>query len=449
VTIPQYLFPPWSAPEGEGNSWIRNDDHTITVLPGAVVGATPGFDDGESINDAYGALPVQRAQLGQFTASWPVGTVRLGPYDYNILTEIAKPSAANLDGGGARLLAAAPGITCLYTHDTNPVGQQYGAPAVQTEGYIRNLRIDGTNAGANATGLDIGDGRGYTVDNVTVANFAGTGAVGLRVINRLFFTEYSDFRMKLINNTTAAVFDTNNANNDISQEYCNFDFCVWCQPGQQGLVLTTTKNGGTGVNWGGVDLRFRGNMSSQSSLAIAESLAFITLLNGARMYQATLRGKVEGNNGTGTPGGSNYPYFLSSDGTGYMEGCGGHICHSLGNSNGNSNLAGAEFSFGGKMQGDPQLAQAFPNGTGGTQTGQPSVPATTVAYPNTGPDFFVTVTAAAGGTCAVAVNNSGTVTIPASGTAGFYVNAGGAIKLTYGAGNTPSWVWQAVAQMSN
>jgi hypothetical protein len=296
----------------------------------------------------------------------------------------------------------------------------------------------------------VGDGWGHTFRNVVIQNFAGSGAQGLYFVNREFWSEKITFdHLTLSNCTTAATFDTLvTGPPDVSQEYDNWDISLFAQAGQQGLVFTNSISG-TGVNWGGCVLRYRGNMSSQSSLAIAESLAFINLLNGARLYQSYIIGKIEGNNGGGTPGGSNYPYFILSDGTGYVEECGGHICHSLGNSNGNSNLNGAEFSFAGKIAGDPQLSQAFPSASGGTQSGQPSVPATTVGYANTGPDFNVIITAAAGGTCAVAVNNSGTYTLPASGIASFFVNGGGSIKLTYSAGNAPTWLWQSASQMQN
>lgn len=453
MSIPQYQFPPWSAPEGFGNSWIRNRDHSISVLPGAQVGAPPGFDDGASINAAYSVLPTVRRAFGQHTDTYTRGTVRLGPYDYNIATQITKPAAANLEGNGACLLPITPGMTCLYCHDTNQPGTQYGQNAVMNMGYTRDLRIDGTNAGANAVGFNIGDGRGHIVEDVTICNFAGSGAFGLYMTNLLYFTEYGNFRLILINNTTAAQFDNNNINTDVSHEYNNFDFAVFAQAGQNGLVLTTTQPSGTGVNWGGCTLRLRGNMSSQSSLAIAESLAMINLFNGAQIFSSTITAKVEGN--AGVPNTSNYPYFIMSDGSSPVQQCGGLITHSLGNSAGNSLLNGAEFSFKGGIVGDPQLAKAFPSNyvsgahnPAATQTGQPNVPPSGQVYNNYGPDFMVTITAAAGGTTAVAVNNSGTVTIPAGGMSTFFINAGATLNLTYAGGNAPAWVWQAASQMS-
>lgn len=446
------MFPGWSAPEGYGNSWIRNDDHSISVLPGWVVGAPPGFDDGAAINAAYARLPAMvttGAQTGPNSAT--VGTVRLGPYQYNLYTGVVKPACANLVGQGPGTILApqVPGLTALFTHSLVHPGQQFGNPAIFTMGKTEDVTIDGTLAGANAIGLDIGDGWGHTTRNLAIKNFAGTNSLGMYFVNRQFWCEkFTMDHLTLSNNTTAAIFDTLlTTPEDISQEYNLLDVSLFAQAGQQGLVLTSSV--GTGVNWGGFKLHYRGNMSSQSSLAIAESLAFLTLLNGARLYQTVFEGKIEGNNGGGTPGGSNYPYFISSDGNSYVKQCGGHIAHSLGNATANSNLNGAEFGFGGKIAGDPDLAQAFPTAGGGTSGSQPGVPATTVPFNNTGPDFSVTVTAGAGGSCAVAVNNSGTVTLPASELSNFYVNSGGTIKLTYAGGATPSWVWQSAAQMSN
>jgi hypothetical protein len=356
---------------------------------------------------------------------------------------------ANLlgQGPGTILRAATPGMTVLFTHSLVHPGQQFGHPAIFQMGKITDLVIDGTLAGANAIGLDIGDGWRHSLSNVAIQNFAGTGALGMYFVNRQFWCEKWNFdNLTLSNNTTAAIFDSLLTTPDISHEYNILDVSLFAQAGQQGLVLTNSA-AGTGVNWGGFKLHYRGNMSAQSSLGIAESLAFLTLLNGARLYQTTFDGKIEGNNGGGTPGGSNYPYFISSDGSSYIKECGGHIAHSIGNSNANSVLNGAEFSFHGGIAGDPDLAQSFPSAGGGTQTGQPTVSASTVAYANTGPDFQVTVIANAGGTCAVAINNSGTVTLPASALSTFYVNAGGSIKLTYS--SAPTWVWQSAAQMSN
>lgn len=449
MTIPQYHWPSFASPEGYGGAHIVNEDHSLTVLPGWLRGAV-NYDDGAAINAAFSKLP-QVATTGAQTgpASATVGSVRLGPYAYNCITGVVKPAMANLlgQGPGTILQAATPGVTVLYTHSLVHPGQQFGHPAIFQMGRITDLVIDGTLAGANAIGLDIGDGWRHSLSNVAIQNFTGTGAMGMYFVNRQFWCEKWNFdNLTLSNNAIAATFDTLlTTPEDISQEYNLLDVCLIAQAGQQGLVLTSSV--GTGVNWGGVHLTYRGNMSSQSSLAIAESLAFLTLLNGARIYQGTIKGKIEGNNGGGTPGGSNYPYFISSDGTGYIKQCGGHIAHSIGNSNANSNLNGAEFSFHGGIAGDPDLAQAFPSAGGGTQTGQPSVPATTVAYANTGPDFQVTVIANAGGTCAVAINNSGTVTLPAGALSTFYVNAGGSIKLTYS--SAPTWVWQSAAQMSN
>ena len=449
MSFPQYHWPSFASPEGYGGAHITNEDHSITVLPGALRGLK-NYDDGAAINAAFGKLPQVVATGGQQgAATATVGTVRLGPYPYNLITGIVKPASANLlgQGPGTQLNAAKAGITCLYTHSLVRPGQQFGNPAILTMGRIADMVIDGTLAGANAIGLDMGDGWGHTLDNVAIQNFTGSGAQGLYFNNAQFWSEKINLNhLTLSNNTTAATFDTTVSPADVSHEYNLIDICLFAQAGQQGLVLTNSV-AGTGVNWGGVHLTYRGNMSSQSSLAIAQSLAFLTLLNGARLYQGTIKGKIEGNNGSGTPGGSNYPYFIFSDGNSYVKQSGGHICHSIGNSAFNSVLNGAEFSFHGGIAGDPDLAQSFSNGTNGTQTTQPAVPATTVAYPNYGPDMQVSVVANAGGTCAVAINNSGTVTIPAGQISTFFLNAGGSIKLTYT--SAPTWEWQSACQMIN
>jgi len=191
-----------------------------------------------------------------------------------------------------------------------------------------------------------------------VVNFNTTGAIGVRQINMIFWTEKCDrIRLRLSNNTTAMYITTNLAPaGDHSSEYNMYDISMFCQANQQGIVVD-------GVNMGGSYMWVRGNMSvSNGSLAAPPgNIAALSIINtagvtpadGHRWYAGGFYIKVEGNPGNGT--GTTYPYLMYSDGTGYVRQCVGSL-----NLSGltPSNWNGAEFGFAGAIFDDPNLLAA-------------------------------------------------------------------------------------------
>ncbi len=357
-------------------------------------------------------------------------------------------TTAGTAGGGPVCLHASP-ATVLYGvgtfltgvinyHRTSGYGGQYNSPADPSAGFIAGgLVIDGTFATGNSVGLDVGDGRGYQID-VTCQNFDGAGQVGLQIINRIFWTEKSWFRAQLYNNTTAAILTTV-VSSDHSNEYNEYEFDIFCNQNQQGIVNDS-------VNQGGSRITIRGNMCQTTATSgpptgnIA-ALSILKTFSGSpqgRWYFGQIWMKIEGNQTAQYSTGTVFPYGLYSDGVGYVQQCMGFIGHSLTDSAWN----GAEFSFTGGIAGDITLAQLAPTAAGGTSGASPAFPGFGVLLQNTGPDQLVCVSG--GGTTGISIN--GQATGLTSGA--FFVKAGGSITVN-GAGASPTvYNWIGATRMA-
>lgn len=330
-------------------------------------------------------------------------------------------------------------------HRDQGYGGQYNQAADPCAGIIRDIVIDGTFCTGNSVGLDVGDGRGYHID-VTCQNFDGSGQVGLQVINRVFWTEKGWFRAQLYNNATAAILTTAVPASDISNEFNSYDFVIFCNQDQQGIVVDST-------NQGKADIRIKGNMCQTSNLtgsgAPTGNVAALSLIktlsasNQSRWYFGTIIIGVEGNNTPQfpqptPPNNPIFPYAVYSDGTGYVKGCWAHIAHSVSD----SVLNGAEFSCTGGFPGDPGLSGLAPTAAGGTSTSSPAFPGFGTVMQNTGPDQLACVSG--GGTTGISVN--GQATGLTSGC--FFVKAGGSLTVN-GSGTAPTvYTWIGAGQMS-
>lgn len=358
--------------------------------------------------------------------------------------------------GNPVCLMASPAVTIcgvgtfltgvIYYHRDQGYGGQYNQPADPSAGFILgNPVIDGTFCTGNSVGLDVGDGRGYKID-VTCQNFDGAGQVGLQIINRVFWTEKGWFRAQLYNNATAAILTTAVPASDISNEFNQYDFILFSNQDQQGIVVDS-------VNQGKADIRIKGNMCQSSNLtgsgAPTNNVAALSIIktlsasNQSRWYFGTIILGVEGNNTPQFPQPTPptppiYPYALYSDGTGYVQGCWGHIAHSLSD----SVLNGAEFSCTGGFPGDPGLSGLNPTAAGGTSTSPPAFPGFGTIMQNTGPDQLACVSG--GGTTGISVN--GQATGLTSGC--FFVKAGGSLTVN-GTGSAPAvYTWIGAGKMS-
>jgi hypothetical protein len=313
------------------------------------------------------------------------------------------------------VVGAGPGI---YMHRTSGYGNQYTQGMVKTVGSLCNFVVDGTHATSGAIGVDVGDGWGYKVD-LTIGNFNAGGCIALNIINRIAWTEKGDFRASLMDNDTAVVIDQVGANHDVSHEYCEFTFYMWCDSEQQGIILQN------GVNVTGSLFRVRGNMSLTNSGDVTPK-AMISIIgsdggaNYSQLYASMLSIKVEGNNSDGsTPP---VAFYMNSSSNAVKQ-CQGIIAHSLSS----SVLNGGEFTFRGLMT-------ASDTGIAGMYTGSntPTLSSGTLQK-NLGLDTMVFVS---GGTVS-SVSVGGTATGVTSG--GFFVAAGNTIKVTYSV--APTWVW--------
>ena len=439
-----------------GTSFVRTPpaDAADRVHPGtsgtaALVEISPSADntgvtDTKNIVNAINALPRG-------------GTIYLGPGDFYItyvagyssgsnkacITVPAQTTTSphngpvNLQGcGSATVVYVVGSYTGFWVHRTSNYNAQDGPKsAQQTTVFLRDFVINGYDPGdksspyANAVGVDIGDGWGYDL-NLVIVNFHGSGAVGLNIVNRLFWTEKGRFRAQLMNNSTAAVLSRAGSGAQ-SHEYNFYDVNIFCNMGQQGIVV---KNG---IINGGCTLWLHGNMNSTNQVSgrPADNVAALSLLDGSAFYMSEIVVKVEGNPGGGD--GNVYPYAIYFDSSSdSFHQCHGIITHSLTQ----STLSGGEFSFRGVVCGDQGLSLLYPGGAGSsvqTSSAQPALPPSGTALPNYAPDAMVYVT----GSDVTSVTVGPVDTGQTSG--GFFIPAGGLINVAYsgGAGTNASWVW--------
>ncbi|MGH3155831.1 MAG: hypothetical protein ACRDNF_04530 [Streptosporangiaceae bacterium] len=423
------------------------DAATVDITQITPTGDTTGVEDTTAIQDA----------INVFVTAGTGGTIYLGPGEFYItyvpdvstLDDIAIDLPAqvvsgdqhgygvNIQGcGSATVVFVVGNYTGIYCHRTSDYASQYGWPAQHTTSFLRDFVVDGTNAGADSVGVDIGDGWGYDL-NLVIVNFIGASAIGLQIINRLLYTEKGRFRAQLMNNTTAAALTWADSG-DISHEYNFYDFNIFCQEDQQGVVVSE------GINNGGCILWLHGNMSSTSA-GVGDpptgNVAALTLTGTdgsgdySQFYNSEIILRVEGNPGNGAGNVSPYAiYFGSGDNS--IQQCFGMIAHSLTP----SDLNGGEFSFRGFVPGDAGLSLIYPGGpgTGSTISTQPPLPSPSgTAQQNYGPDAMVSVM----GSDVTSVTVSSINTGQASG--GFFVPAGGVISVAYtgGTGTNASWKW--------
>src|SRR5215470_1600503 len=110
---------------------------------------------------------------------------------------------------------------CFHWHDlTSGDGSNRAANSC---GAIRDLVIDGTNAGSSAYGINMGDGWGYRLDHVFIENFTGTNSIGLYLNNQNYFTEKLVATAVTVRNCTTHVRLTQGSG-DNSFEYNDLAF---------------------------------------------------------------------------------------------------------------------------------------------------------------------------------------------------------------------------------
>ena len=411
----------------------------LAAVAGSALGGT------EPANAATGGGPIWISPLGggqddtsaiQSILNQPGGGILgLSAGTFNITSVTVPAQTTSGTGGGfgwsiigcgsATVVNVTGAGTGLSLHRQFGYGAQFGLPAQHTTSFMRNFVVDGTGAMPGAIGVDVGDGWGYDIDLVIV-NFNQPGSIGLRLNNQVFWTEKGRFTAQLMNNDTATVIDS--VGGDISHEYNFFDFNIFSNTNQQGVVIKD------GVNAAGCTLKLHGNMAKSDSgnSGPTGNIAALTLTGtGTRLFNSEIIMKVEGN--TGGSGTGPFPYgIFYSDSSNAIKNCNGIIAHSLTN----SNINGGEFSFRGLIFADPNLSNIYTTATAGQTSSQPpAMPTSGTPLQNYGPDQMVHVS---GGTVTGITIN----TVPTTLTSGnFFIPAGGSIAVSYTGTPAPTWTW--------
>lgn len=334
----------------------------MLVLPLSFYGLSG--DDAVWINAAFAALPTNTSNNfgGTYKGPWTIGTVRLLPASYQLLTGIIVPN-----GGTARLKGHGPG-TILFAHTgvTALTIRGYGGGwgptdtfAMQTHAEISGLRIDGQGVGNGAfSGIDIGGGWGHKIRDVAIVNYFGTSNIGLRIANltaggqNATWTEKSCFDVDVLKCTTCVYITGGNGAANDSFEYNDFKFKCQCSANQTAVVVDN------GAFLYRSDIVIRANMADNSGAVLTVKGNDGGVGNSSSISVCRIFIGAEHNNTVNTP-----QTILFGDAVNNtMNNCTGLLSFGFTASawtpsNGNT----GNFSFGGMINGDANLIAAATN----------------------------------------------------------------------------------------
>ena len=165
---------------------------TVWVFPsGDISGAT----DTANIVAAIGALGADGGTVWLAAGTFYItsGSIVLGPQQY-------------IRGVGrwASLVECVGGAGGTFIRQFN---SHYGGNGLWGGGHL-NYTLDGTNAGAGAVLLEIGDGEQFEL-NIAVQNCTGSGSIGVWANNTIWWTEKLHGTIFVWNCTTGLQFDVN------------------------------------------------------------------------------------------------------------------------------------------------------------------------------------------------------------------------------------------------
>lgn len=218
---------------GAGQSWtvVRGADGSTPVVHAAnwtAVQVEPGASDralqqslGAALNvyTQFGADPTgtnasDSALAAAFSALGTGNGVLYVPAVPGTISTYKLTSGWTLNLADAQqvIIYCDPGVTFSYTGSGDCIRMLSAATSkfARGSGIVGNPTIDGTSAGAGASGLHFGDireGRIY----VTVQNFSGTGSIGVHIDNTIAWTERLQGLISVSNNTQNVVFDESGA----------------------------------------------------------------------------------------------------------------------------------------------------------------------------------------------------------------------------------------------
>lgn len=306
---------------------------TVTVIGLKPSGDPSGVTDAARIMAAVAALPATGGVVNMAAGVWYLkcGSV------------VINASNVWFNAQGCYINAVGSGDTIRMYDSSNPLTR-----AVFGGGILGRPIIDGTNTGANSTGLNIGDLECMQV-NVAIQNFTGAGSTGLLLNNAYFWTEEADVRATVSGCTNLVTFT--DATNQASFGYGNFDFTVFQGTNQQPGVSITN---GAAVYHG--SLRMRGNFKSGAAATTAAALMINgqnSISQGSALDACRLDIQVECSSGgaisPATIAMSTSPFASAYNNYGILDfsyGSGGFAP---------SAVTTAQFSFSGIVHGDPNL----------------------------------------------------------------------------------------------
>jgi hypothetical protein len=392
-----------------GNLYVQNGVYAPIIGGLMPSGDQTGITDQAQIQALY--------NLG-FTS------VTLAAGQFYTASTITQPWNAVTQGAGCntQINFKGNGEPCLLISNPTVPSGNYATQEVQSGG-VRDLLIDGTDAGSGSTGLQIGNGLGYIVTNLLVRNFTGTESIGVRINNNVSWTEKCYFRTTVANCTNCYVFTWETATDSSgSLEYSWYDMVAYWTSGQNGWYAQN-QSGSDQIFWGGAHLYWRGNCNGTTPGP------FLSMEGGILFKRCFLEWCPENNGTSGAP----QTIFDNGGGTNQFVNCNGWIDFGA-NTWAATNLSAGNFGFAGSVEGDTTL-QALRTAISKPTVTTPSVPAASTNYTNA---FGIGCFAYISGGTGVTVSINGGTTGLSGGT--FFVDAGQTISL--GAYTVaPTWAW--------
>jgi hypothetical protein len=271
---PQFTLPPDTRAAGTGNPPVDMNGvvDTLTAM-GAVYnvldasysgGADPAgvADSTTAISAALAALPASGGAV-----IFPPGTYLMG-------------SGVTITQAGIYLAALIPGtVTINYTGSGDcirmytPLSYTHG----QGGGILGGIIIDGTGAGAGASGAHIGDIYRLKVD-FGVRNFIGTGSKGLWFDNQYWWAEMMTGQVWAQNCTSHVVFD--NSANPAGNATGSFDRAVLD-------IYLDMKGKGNGVIWQNGALCTNGRLGIYGNTSYGAALYYTLTFSAPTAYSFT------------------------------------------------------------------------------------------------------------------------------------------------------------------
>lgn len=364
---------PLTGPSGAHPTVFRQPDGSIVVIPLSTYSISG--DDSAWINAAFNFLPQIAGGSGQYGGTyngpWIMGTVRLLPADYTITAGIVLPVNAGATinllghGPGTRLFVGT-GAIGLKSHVAMG-GPQAGHPAQQVMGTIAGLRFDGSGAGNNSAGIEIGGGWGRHID-VQCVNFGGSGCIGAHFTNTsnvsAEWMEKCRIQLDLMQNTTACVIENGTPGNSSADSFEYNDISLYIIQTNSavnngpGLVL----QGGAFLSGG--SLKMRGNFPTNSGPALVIQ-GNDTVGGNSNIFHQFIDITLEGNAVSALP----QTVFFGTSGShdNKIINCTGLMTFQFGGwslSNISPTPSNNQFQFGGVVDGDTNLqgANSKPNG---------------------------------------------------------------------------------------